>query len=284
MNKFFSKIILLVKILISLFLISIALPPYNYSNSVLPNYGYKMNFISALIILFFFTLPTLFVFFLKNKVIARYPKFAKVWKYLSIIYIILVIVFLGLVALGAYRLYDKTRTNKVVSFINGQKITLSDVMGNNLPLKPDQNLNDSTIAGIDANNNFIRDDVELAIFEKYPNSAKIRAAELQYAQALQLELTQVFNSETLVATLQKGSLGIDCVGGTGPDISLKSSHEEIIAGLAVGDDRIKETKGLVMNTDMRKNKESDDLSKYMTTYSSSINKQECNIDPLILPN
>ena len=45
-------------------------------------------------------------------------------------------------------------------------------MGKNLPAQPDQKLNDSTIAGIDENKNGIRDDVELAIFKKYPDNAK----------------------------------------------------------------------------------------------------------------
>ncbi len=58
--------------------------------------------------------------------------------------------------------------------------------GKHLPLTPNKEENDATVAGIDNNGNGIRDDVELAIFAKYPNSAKIRAAELQYAMALQL--------------------------------------------------------------------------------------------------
>ena len=53
-------------------------------------------------------------------------------------------------------------------------------MGTNLPPQPYEPENDATVAGLDKNNNGIRDDVELAIFAKYPKSAKIRAAELQY--------------------------------------------------------------------------------------------------------
>ena len=40
-----------------------------------------------------------------------------------------------------------------------------------------------TIAGIDANKNGIRGDMELAIFKQYPDSAKTRAVLLQYALA-----------------------------------------------------------------------------------------------------
>ena len=74
--------------------------------------------------------------------------------------------------------------------------------GEHLPPPPDPAQVDATIEGVDANGNGIRDDVELAIFKKYPNSARIRAAELQYAMALQMYLSKVFNSETLVAVIQ----------------------------------------------------------------------------------
>ena len=79
--------------------------------------------------------------------------------------------------------------------------------GEHLPPPPDPAQVDATIEGVDANANGIRDDVELAIFERYPDSLKIRAAELQYAMALQMYLTEVFNSETLVAVILKDEHG-----------------------------------------------------------------------------
>ena len=134
------------------------------------------------------------------------------WKSLVVAVIILCIALAGLAALSFWRKADMKKTEKAIDRINARHITLDDVMGKNLPPKPDQQLNDSTVAGIDANNNAIRDDVELAIFAKYPNSAKIRAAMLQYAQALQLELTEVFNSASLISAVQKENLAYKCVG------------------------------------------------------------------------
>ena len=189
---------------------------------------------------------------------------------------------LGL-AFGEYRNYEKNKTNNAVSFINSQKITLNDVMGKNLPPQPDEKINNSTVAGVDANHNYIRDDVELAIFKEYPNSAKVRAAELQYAQALQLELIKVFNSDTLVAALQKEDAGSLCIGETGPQVSLKDTHDEIVSGLAVGNNRMKEVDNLVVNTDMRKKMESNIINKYMISYLSPA-EDKCDINFSSLPN
>src|SRR5580704_4053578 len=55
--------------------------------------------------------------------------------------------------------------------IQSQKITIADVDGSRLPPPPDPRLVNSTIAGIDANDNGIRDDVELTIFAEYPTSS-----------------------------------------------------------------------------------------------------------------
>ncbi len=97
----------------------------------------------------------------------------KLLKILIIIGIIFAVLFVGFAGLGFYRMYEKNKTAEAIERINSRKITMADVIGENLPPKPDQMLNDSTIAGFDVNNNGIRDDVELVIFEKYPNSAKI---------------------------------------------------------------------------------------------------------------
>ena len=218
------------------------------------------------------TLPTIFAVYFKNKFIKRHLKFAKAWKFLRIIYVLILILFVAIMAFGLYRLYQKNKTEKAIDFINSTKITLDDVMGKNLPLEPDQKLNDSTISGIDANKNNIRDDVELAIFKEYPNSAKIRAAELQYAQALQLELTQVFNSKTLIPVMQKEDLSFDCLGFSGPDTSLATANK-----------KQKEVESLVFNTNLRTQKQSDIYKKYMTGYAS-LPGNECDIELSSLPN
>ena len=173
------------------------------------------------------------------------------------------IVFIFIVALLRIpALNEKERTQAVVAQIHAQKLTLADVMGENLPFPPDPTQVDATIEGVDANGNGIRDDVELAIFKKYPNSAKIRAAELQYAKALQMELTRVFNSETLVAVIQEEGRGNICILDT---------------------KRTQYVEELVFNTDVRKNAREDLYRKFMTSYALP-NSDFCDIDPRTFAN
>ncbi len=213
---------------------------------------------------------TTLVYFLKKYTMG------KLFKIILWVVMIVVTVFLGFATLGFYRLDQKNKTDLAIARINSTKITLDDVMGKNLPAKPEKLLNDSTVAGFDVNNNWIRDDVELAIFEKYPNSAKIRSAELQYAQALQLELTQVFNSETLVAILEKEDYGSLCISETVIDQDIKTALE-------LNSSRKNEIQNLVFNTEIRKEKNTDNLKKYLTTYSSK-GDIRCDIDLSSLPN
>ena len=107
---------------------------------------------------------------------------------------VLLVLFIILILSRVPVVLKKEKTQETVTFINSRKLSIEDVEGKNLPQKPNPSLVDATIAGIDANKNDIRDDVELAIFEKYPYDKKIRSAMLQYAMALQLELTHVFNN------------------------------------------------------------------------------------------
>jgi hypothetical protein len=94
------------------------------------------------------------------------------------------------------------KTKEQVAKIHATKLTLSDVTGENLPPDPGAEA-DKTVAGIDENTNGIRDDVELAIFKEYPDSARVRAALLQYALALQIQSTlPVSNRETATASVE----------------------------------------------------------------------------------
>jgi len=196
-------------------------------------------------------------------------------KALIIIGIIFVILFVGFAILGFWHKGQLKKTAEAIDRINSRKITLDDVMGKNLPLKPDQKINDSTIAGIDANNNAIRDDVELEIFSRYPNSAKIRAAMLQYAQALQLELTEVFDSETFVSTLKKEDYGSLCISET-------VLNEELKTALSISNSRRKEIEDIVFNISMRKERHLENLKKYLATYSSKAGIR-CDINFSSLP-
>src|SRR3990167_5434453 len=127
---------------------------------------------------------------------------------------VLVVLYAALVIYRIPAVMEKQRTTETVERIHSQKLTIENMNGEHLPPPHDPAQVDATVEGIDANQNGIRDDVELAIFEKYPNDAKIRAAELQYAMALQMYLTEVFNSETLVAAILKDEHGDFCITQT----------------------------------------------------------------------
>lgn len=108
-------------------------------------------------------------------------------------------------------LYVAKNTPEQVAKIHATKLTIDDVMGVNLPPDPGTEA-DKTIAGIDANKNGIRDDVELAIFKEYPNSAKTRAVLLQYALALQMEAMYQFEGkDTVIEIANKQDSAIFCV-------------------------------------------------------------------------
>ena len=199
----------------------------------------------------------------------------------------LAVIFLLFVGLVIYRIpvvEERMKTEEVVKKIHAQKIMLADVLGQNLPPEPDSLLKDATIEGIDANGNGIRDDVELAIFKLHPDSARIRAAELQYAMALQDEMTKdVFNQETLVAVLQEKSRASLCVTDTGPKVNRSDSDETINKALAVTDTRKQEVENLVSNTDQRRARRQEIRERYMTSYGD-IAGPECDIDLISLPN
>lgn len=136
-----------------------------------------------------------------------------------------------------------------VAKIARQRLTTADADGSHLPPPPDPSQAGATVAGVDANQNGIRDDVELAIFAEYPTSSAsstpVRAAELQYAKALQLEFTDVSDSATLVAVMRQEGRGFMCV-----PTELETDHVE----------------QLVFNTAQRKAYREDLYRKYMTSF------------------
>ena len=176
-----------------------------------------------------------------------------------------------LVGFRTFVLFDEEKTAEAVAQIHAQKITLADVMGDTMiKTDVDQATYDATVAGIDSNSNGIRDDVELAIFKKYPNSAKIRAAELQYAMALQLMLTKVTNTETWIAAAKETSRGNLCIGDVFQDDFVNYlAHSE-------------EVEKLVTNTSQRQQAE-DDAYDFTTSYGLP-NTEICNVNLDTLPN
>ncbi|MEK7629822.1 MAG: hypothetical protein AAB432_00355 [Patescibacteria group bacterium] len=197
----------------------------------------------------------------------------------------LVIIAVLFVALVIYRIpaaEERLKTEEAVNKIHAQKITLADVLGQNLPPEPDATLNNATVEGIDTNKNGIRDDVELAIFKMYPTSSRIRAAELQYALALQNELTQVFNSETFVGAVQEASRGFFCIGDTFPKLSSSTDEQTWQKQDTLFDTRIKEVETLVFNTPQRIQAREESFRN--ATTHGDINKFNCDIDLKSLPN
>jgi len=132
---------------------------------------------------------------------------------------ILALLVIGVI-LRSIQLSKIEKTDKQVEVIHSTKITVDDVMGANLPPDPGEEGN-KTIEGVDANRNGIRDDVELAIFKEYPNSAKTRAALLQYARAHFMATQQPFlNNEIATEISREISRGSYCIGesiGEGDD-------------------------------------------------------------------
>lgn len=169
---------------------------------------------------------------------------------------------------------EKQKTVAQVAKIHATKLTLDDVMGKNLPGKPGAEA-DKTVQGIDANNNGIRDDVELAIFAAYPNSAKTRAVLLQYALALQMEMTQpIVNTETVVAVTQEISRANMCLG-------VNVSRDDLSKFTDITDGYINFVKNLQINNQERDLAESE-FYKKMSSYADL--PYGCDIDTTALPN
>ena len=70
-----------------------------------------------------------------------------------------------------------------------------EVNGHRLPPEPDPTINNSTLLGIDTNNNGVRDDVERKIYEKYPKKLH-RALLMDGAKALQRVTTDFTDKES----------------------------------------------------------------------------------------
>ena len=174
------------------------------------------------------------------------------------------IIVVPFVLLVVYELTQLPRyTSESLQKIHSQKLTMEDVDGKHLPPTPDPKLVDATVQGIDANNNGIRDDVELAISKKYPDDIKLRAAALQYAMTNQMFLTDVFNTETWKAVAEESGRANLCVRDTG--IGGKSGNE-----------LTEEVRSLIFNTKGRVALR-DKTFRYVTSYGSASGKA-CDVD------
>lgn len=141
-------------------------------------------------------------------------------------FLVLAGLYVILVIYRVFFLFSVDKINAQVEKIHSTKLTIADVTGDNLPPDPGTEA-DKTVQGIDVNKNGIRDDVELAVFKEYPNSAKTRAVLLQYALSLQMETTQPF-VDTIIATevVREQSRGFVCIGDIVPRENSKNFDEE----------------------------------------------------------
>lgn len=187
--------------------------------------------------------------------------FGRAWAWIKIPVFVLLVLFVGFFMWSLNLGRDKVLTDRAVAKIHATRLTRNDVYGS-LPPAPDPAQNDATLAGIDSNQNGIRDDVEIAIYKAHSDSATTTAAMLQYAKELQLEFTDVFNSATLVAVIQEESRGNICI----LNLKLSSSVES-----------------MVFNNQMRKDARELTYNKYMTGYALP-NSSYCDLDPATLHN
>lgn len=196
---------------------------------------------------------------------------SKLWRWVKVVFVVFVLLFVAGVIWRMPIVAEQDRSAKVAQEIRDSHITMADVDGSNLPPEPDPNLVDATVEGIDANGNGIRDDVELAIFKKYPGDAnlKIRAAELQYAHALQFYLTSVFSVETLTATSWQKSRAFFCLNDS---VSGKPRPGASDAEWRIYDQKFKAAtvflENTVLNNTLRVNKYSEVFDRFMSSHGS----------------
>ena len=174
-----------------------------------------------------------------------------------------------------FRLNEQKTAAQVVK-IHATKLQLDDVLGKNLPPDPGAQA-DKTVQGIDANHNGIRDDVELAIFASYPNSAKTRAVLLQYALVLQMQMTlPIVNKETVTATVEDNESRADvCLWS----ITSRSDMKKFMEETTKNENFVKQHQ---LNNEQRKKYLHDFFQGNLRSYSSS--NEGCDLDLTTLPN
>lgn len=199
----------------------------------------------------------------------------KFFKILKWAFLIILVGFFVAVGFRMSYLKKMDKINAQVERIHNARITMDDVMGKYLPPDPGSD-GDATIEGVDANKNGIRDDVELAIFNKYPNSAKTRAVLLQYAFALQMEFTQpMLSTEIVTEVATERGRADTCLSDT---LMPRKSPESFRTNAEVNkiEEYIDFVEGKQLNNETRKNSE-ESFYIYLRSYGDSTNKK-CDID------
>ena len=197
-------------------------------------------------------------------------------------FLILAGAFIILVIARVFHFFNLDKTNAQVAKIHATKLILDDVMGKNLPPDPGVDA-DKTIAGIDANENGIRDDVELAIFGEYPDSAKTRAALLQYALSLQMEFVQpVINTTIVDKVVGEQSRARFCIADSLVPRQTSES-ERADTDMEKIDNFINFVDNKQLNTEGRKSSQ-EEFYRYLGNFASSSKEEVCDIDLEILSN
>jgi hypothetical protein len=180
-----------------------------------------------------------------------------------IVLAVCVVSFIVLVAFRIPVVAQRDASAKKVVDIRAQRLTLSDVDGKHLPPPLDAATARTTLAGVDANGNGIRDDVEFALFAS-TTDPKLRAAELQYAMSLQHLLNgDVFSKETLEAVDWNWERGYFCINDAIPVVNKDFDTQDKKFNAV-----IKFVDGLIFNTDERKDYKEKMYDAYMSSRSS----------------
>jgi hypothetical protein len=96
----------------------------------------------------------------------------------------------------------------------------------------------------------------------------LRAAELQYAKALQMYLTSVFTKETLVAVMNQDDRALACIGDALPQPAHEAT-DDVWREFFASEKRLKnDVDALVFNTAARSAKQDEVFKQFMTTYGS----------------
>jgi len=101
----------------------------------------------------------------------------------------------------------------------------------------------------------------------------MRAALLQYGQALQLELTVINSEEVMKNALVKDSRAFSCLFDA---IKIYNNSDDWSSLYQAKEDIKKEVDSLILNTEIRKNQYEFVYKRYMVSFTSS--DQGCDID------
>ncbi|MHB8710077.1 MAG: hypothetical protein ACYC6X_00820 [Minisyncoccota bacterium] len=133
----------------------------------------------------------------------------------------------------------------------------------------------ATLAGIDSNGNGVRDDVERYIAINHQDSAKVRAALMQFAVVAQLELIDSADKQKSIQHANDEGKAMDCI-------------EYITGSVSKLESLTKELQPVILNTDARNQAYfayNDQLGgQYFPSTPDSQIPSTCAFDPSTLPN